>query len=391
MPEDGRPARLELQTPTGWLPLGFVRDGDVVFLIARERTAQWPVEVLRSGEATLRLPDGPARGRAALITDREARDAAISKFRRAYGPEQFLRWYDRPSRVLRVDLEAPPVAGSSDARYSGWLEAEFDNVADDYDHHILGNRMNRLLRDRSLAQLRTEFAPCHRLLEVGCGSGIETLTMLRDGHEVVAVDVSDRMLEVVRTKARADGLAERLQTVQGRARDLLVLGLGTNGPFDAAYSTYGAMNCEPDLAPVARGFAELLPAGAPLMLGVYNRWCLFELLGYGVSLRPGRALGRRRNPVLVGASRFCIDVFAYSPQDLVAWFGESFERTRLEGVPVVLPPSDLTLYAERFSRRFDRLASLDARIGSHFPWNSLGDHFLATYRRRPSPHRAAAG
>jgi SAM-dependent methyltransferase len=278
---------------------------------------------------------------------------------------------------------APETGPPGDRQYAAWLEAEFDNVADDYDHHITGNRMNRLLRDRSLAHLRTVFADRKRLLEVGCGSGMETLSLLREGHEVVAVDISARMLSVVRAKAVLDGVSERLQTVQMRARDLGgVSQLGDSSQFDGAYSTYGAMNCEADLRPPAAGFARLLPPGAPLVLGIYNRWCLFELLGYAISLQGRRAFGRRTNPVLVGSSRFCIDVFAYSVPEIDRLFSPNFERVRLEGVPALLPPSDLTGYSERFARHFDRLAALDAAVGRHWPLNHLGDHFLVTYRRR---------
>jgi SAM-dependent methyltransferase len=381
-----RPQNLAVRTPTGWVPLGFVQDGPVVYLIARERSARWPIEALRSGVVDLRLPDRTVRGRTLLVTGPAERDRILALFRTAYGPEQFARWYDHPSRILRVDLDA---AGAPDLppdlQYASWLEAEFDNVADDYDRHITGNRMNRLLRDRSIAQLRRTFSGRRHLLEVGCGSGMETLTMLREGHEIVAVDISDRMLAVVRAKAAREGLSERLRTVKLRARDLATMAaqLGTGG-LEGAYSTYGALNCEPDLRPVAEAFGALLPAGAPLVLGVYNRWCAFELVGYTLSWQGRRALGRRSNPVRVGASRFCIDVYAYSVADVEQLFRPAFERTRLEGVPVLLPPSDLTSYAERFSGHFDQLASLDAWAGEHWPWNNLGDHFLATYRRRGS-------
>jgi SAM-dependent methyltransferase len=381
--ESPPPKRLSVRSPSGWVPLGFVQKDRQVFLIARERSAQWPIDLLRTGRAELRLPERTAEGRASLVTQPGEREEILRAFREAYGPERYAQWYDHPARVLRIDLDdAEDVSPRPDQRYGAWLESEFDNVAEEYDHHILGNRMNRLLRDRSLAQLRPLFADRRHLLEVGCGSGIETLAMLRDGHELLAVDISARMLAVVRAKATQEGVGERLRTAKLRARDLSQVSQLTDvGPFDGAYSTYGALNCEPDLRPIASAFAALLPEGAPLLLGIYNRWCLFELLGYSVALRGHRALGRRGNPVRVGSSRFCIDVYAYAVSDVERCFDRSFRRVRLEGVPVVLPPSDLTSYSERFSRHFDRLAAFDARIGRQWPWNHLGDHFLATYVR----------
>ncbi|MCI4319334.1 MAG: methyltransferase domain-containing protein [Thermoplasmata archaeon] len=382
-PPDGE--SLLVATPRGAVPLGYVQDGPTVYLVARERSAQWPIELLRTGVAELRLADGAHRGEAALVRDAGESVQILERFRRKYGDERFARWYDRPARVLRVDLvdQASVAPGHEAQTYYRWLESEFDVVAADYDHHITGNRMNRLLRDRSLARLRPLFRDAPRLLEVGCGSGMETLPLLREGHSVTAVDISERMLDVVRTKTVAEKIESRLTTRQLRASELSRL-VDEVGPeaFDGAYSTYGAINCEPDLRPVSAAFHDLLKPNASLVLGIYNRWCLFELLGYTMSLQGARAFGRRSNPVRVGASRFCVDVYAYSVSDVVRAFHDGFRVASVEGVPVALPPSDLTGYAEKFARHFDQLASFDAWLGRRWPWSTLGDHFLVTLTRR---------
>ena len=376
---------LLLDSPTGPVPLGFVQEGDVVHLVAREGSARWPVEVLRQGAAVLRLEGGTRTGVPQLVVDDQERARILGLFLEKYGADQYGRWYDHPRRVLSI-------RPGSDARpdhYFEWLTAEFDNIAAEYDQHILGNRMNRLLRDRSLALLRATFRPSDRLLELGCGSGMETMQLLQDGHEILAVDISEKMLEVVRAKARAAGVAERFSGIRSRASELGALVPALGGPFDGAYSTYGALNCEPDLTPVARALGELVPPGRPFVGGIYNRWCLFEILGYGATFQWDRALGRRANPVPVGASRFCVDTYAYSVPEFIARFRPWFESERLLGVPVVLPPSDLTSYAEQFSRRFDRLAALDRALGGVWPLSTLGDHFLVVLRRATGPMSAA--
>ncbi len=385
-PEDGEAESLRLYLPTGPIRLGFVQEDGVVYLVARARAARWPVELLRSGSADLALPDGRVRGTPQLVSDRNDQARVLGLFREKYGTDRFARWYERPARVLRVTLEdGQPDHGPGTDHYYEWLQSEFDNVAPDYDHHITGNRMNRLLRDRSLAWLGPRFAGSPRLLEIGCGSGMETLPLLRAGHEIVAVDISEQMLATVRSKAEREGLASRLETRRLRARDLdrLVPDFGP-GNLDGAYSTYGALNCEPDLAPIPAALHRLLKPEAPFVAGVYNRWCLFEMAGYGASLQTARALGRRQNPVPVGGSRFCVDVYAHSVADFRRLFGNGFSVERVEGVPVVLPPSDLASYAEKFSRHFERLAGWDARIGARWPFNRLGDHFLMTFVREPA-------
>ncbi|MCI4358604.1 MAG: methyltransferase domain-containing protein [Thermoplasmata archaeon] len=377
---------LRILTPQGPVPLGFAREGNLLYLVARERSARWPVTVLREGRAQVELPEGAAVGAPELIVDPNERSRVLALFRTKYGPDQYARWYDHPARILRVRFDptgamrAGPTPGRE--RYYDWLSAEFDNVADEYDGHILGNRMNRWLRDRSLAWLVPRFRGRTRVLEIGCGSGMETLPLLRAGHRMTCVDISERMLAVVRAKAVREGLGDQLETRLLRAGDLADL-LHEVGPsaFDAAYSTYGALNCEPDLASLPQTLHELLVPGGPFVAGVYNRWCLFELAGYTFTMQGDRALGRRRNPILVGASRFCVDVYAYSPTDFRRLFRPRFTMERLEGVPVLLPPSDLTGYAERFARHFDQLGAADAWLGRRWPWYAFGDHFLMTLVR----------
>jgi SAM-dependent methyltransferase len=389
--EEGRSSAVELNlqliTPTGSVPLGFVAEGSTVFLIARERSARWPVTALRDGSARVRLLSEVKEGPIELITDPDEKRRVLSLFRAKYGDRQFERWYDRPARILRLDTgPGIPRATPASPPYYDWLTAEFDNVADDYDHHITGNRINLLLRDRSLAQLRRTFARSHALLEIGCGSGMETLPLLEEGHEVLCVDISSRMLETVRAKARKQGVAERLRTEQLRAAQLATLlpSIGA-GQFDGAYSTYGAMNCEEELASIPPALHALLRHDARFVAGVYNRWCLFEVLGYTLSGQPRRAFGRTHRPVPVGSSRFCVDIFAHSTSDFRRLFDPWFSVERVEAIPVILPPSDLVGYAEKFSRHFDRLASWDRSIGSRWPLRDLGDHFLMTFARRKDP------
>ncbi|MCI4364313.1 MAG: hypothetical protein L3K13_08500, partial [Thermoplasmata archaeon] len=180
---------LELLLSGTSVPLGYFREGDSVFLIARERSARWPTEVLRVQAARLRWGSGSAEGVAELVTAEKERLRILELFRGKYGEEGFRRWYDHPARILRVRLSASP-PGSTPERYYAWLESEFDNIAEDYDHHITGNRMNFLLRNRSLARLKPLFAGRDPLLEIGCGSGMETLPLLQLGHELTAVDIS---------------------------------------------------------------------------------------------------------------------------------------------------------------------------------------------------------
>ena len=61
-----------------------------------------------------------------------------------------------------------------------------------------------------------------RVLELGCGTGRITLPLVKDGHHVVGVDISSRMLDVLERKARqslSDGERTRLVVANANMRD----------------------------------------------------------------------------------------------------------------------------------------------------------------------------
>ncbi len=382
-PRASDPEVLHLATSGGGVPLAFVEEGSTIYLAATDRAARWPTEVLRAGRADYRRRGVGTSATPRLVTDPREIRRILDLFRAKYGSRSVDRWFSQLGRVLLLTPSSAPSDADPVGRYYGWLESEFDLIAFDYDRHILGNRMNRLLRDRSLAQLHRIFEGRSPILEIGCGSGMETLELLKAGHEVVAVDISARMLEVVQRKAREVGAEDRLRVHQLRARDLgeLVPQYGST-TLRGGFSTYGALNCEPDLAPVAAALRRLLPDGAPFLAGVYNRWCAFEILAYALTGRFARARGRWRDPVRVGSSRFCVDVVAFSASQMRRLFADGFLLERTEGVPVVLPPSDLVRYAEIFAPHFRRLERIDRWVGTHTPGRWLGDHLLLTFRRQ---------
>lgn len=387
-----QPELLDLLLPGGPVPLRFVQEPARIFLVASEPLAVWPVEVLRSGTARVRVSGTTFDGAPTLLSAPEDRARVLALFHAKYGEAAHRVWFGRPDRVLRIDLT--PIEGGADPGknpYRRWLSAEFDGLASIYDEQIASNRINRLLRERSSRLLAESFRlPCH-LLEIGCGTGLETIPLLEAGHEILCVDISERMLEVVRAKARALGVSERLRTRSLAASDLSALeaehGLGT---FEGGYSTYGALNCEPDLRPISSALGALLRPRARFLAGVLNRWCLFEMMADAVSGRFREMRGRARGSVRAGSSRFRVDAYAYSPNEFLRCFAGEFTVEWLEGVPVLLPPPDRAKYVERLSRRFDLLARWDEKIGRRGPFRSLGDYFLMVLARADAPptHRA---
>jgi SAM-dependent methyltransferase len=308
-------------------------------------------------------------------------DPLLAIFTRKYGKAVVNQYYKGQHSYVEL-LVHEWSSTSFDEIIYGDLEAAFDAVAEDYDRHIFGNPINTWLRNVSVSVMNQLFKPGDTVLEIGCGTGTETLSLAKRGVRVIATDISSKMVEVLKSKAKNAELSNNVICIWSRPVDLKdkIANLGFS-KIDGAYSTYGAINTEPRLLQTIRTLSDILKEGAPLVLGVWNKYCLYEMLGYIFKLKPRLAFARLRNPIPVGKSRFCVATNAFSVGSLGKIVNPYFELKSVYGVVITLPPSNLTQFLPP-GRLFGVWKMIDFNIGRVFPLNRMGDHFLAVYRRR---------
>ena len=369
---------LELKVGDRLVPLAYAADENHLYLASPVKGTRWPSYILRNGIAEIIIAENNKKLGAELVSDEDMKRKAMDLFIKKYGREKTRKWYGEHYRVICLsDMKQEPKGEPPGSQYYRWLEAEFDSIADEYDHHIYGNPVNSLLRENSVRLLSETFPGRERLLEVGCGTGTETIELLKSGHEIVAVDISQKMLDAVRKKAVQEGVSSNLTTFKGNADRIGTLSdeLGAHS-FNGIYSTFGALNCVSGIHSLPEGFHQLLSERGKLVLGIYNRMCASEIFGYIAKFKFRQSLARLKPMAPEGESRFCIDVYAYTFMEIRNIFQSHFTVDSVYGVPVFIPPSNFSGYVEKFSRRFSSIKAVDARIGKIWPFSILGDHFL---------------
>ena len=267
----------------------------------------------------------------------------------------------------------------------------FSRAAPLYDAEHAANAIARWTRARSLAVLDAAFGPGGPVLELGCGTGAEAIHLAGRGVRVVATDAAPAMIATLAAKLAPDGpaahLAERITPLvlpAGRAGDLV----DRYGPsaFDGAYSSFGPLNCEPDLAPVAAALATLVRPGGRVVLSLINRYCLWETAWYLRARQPAQALrrwpGRAAATVRGAWQEDRITIFYWTPGAVDRVFRPHFRVRRRLGLPWLLPPQYLDGLARRAPRLFRRLARWDRRLAHRWPCYAVGDHFLLELIRR---------
>jgi 2-polyprenyl-3-methyl-5-hydroxy-6-metoxy-1,4-benzoquinol methylase len=122
---------------------------------------------------------------------------------------------------------------------------------------LIGPAVERLLAVR----------PDERILDVGCGNGVSSRRLAHLGARVVAIDYSDRFLELARS--RSQDLSDRIEYQLVDAADkeqLLALG---QGRFDALVCNMVLMDM-PVIDPLARAGRRLLAPGGRFVFAVQH-------------------------------------------------------------------------------------------------------------------------
>src|ERR1700687_229027 len=81
-----------------------------------------------------------------------------------------------------------------------------------YEQHGLTPDIYRLRRDLTIAAIQSLASPGARILEIGCGAGLVSVTLAQQGYQVTATDRLDAMIRLTRDRAESVGVFDRVTT-----------------------------------------------------------------------------------------------------------------------------------------------------------------------------------
>jgi len=103
-----------------------------------------------------------------------------------------------------------------------------------------------------------QLAPCDEIIDLGCGTGIPTIELLKAGKRVTGVDISSKSLNVLKDKAIKHGYSDRLTLLQADVTNLAPV---PNDRFDGASSMIVAHLLEDYEEHVRETYRVLKPNG----------------------------------------------------------------------------------------------------------------------------------
>lgn len=206
----------------------------------------------------------------------------------------------------------------------------YDALAADYDRLVEEDFWMRQLLWKRYLRL---FPPGSRVLDVACGTGLDTLFLARAGMEASGIDASPGMIAELRAKAARAGLA-----IDARVGDAADLSAWPGGAFDGIVSAFAGLNTM-DLERFAAEAERVLRPGGRMVLHVLAPAGCWAILRPLVRLRwrEARELARRRE-LTTEISGSSMRLALLPPLDTYRrWFAQEFALRRAGSLGLLWP------------------------------------------------------
>jgi ubiquinone/menaquinone biosynthesis C-methylase UbiE len=237
-------------------------------------------------------------------------------------------------------------------------QAPFDALAESYDHEFTFSKIGQAQRSAVWKELGRTFRSGDRVLEIGCGTGIDACFLAERGVKVVACDSSPAMVRMAARRIRERGantntIDLRLLTAENLA------GFQHEALFDGVFSNFAALNCIEDLHAVGDNLGRLLKPGGTALLCFFGPRCFWEVFWYLLKANPRKAFRRWQSASVTAklAPGARVQVRYYRVRSLARIFAPSLRLRSWSGIGLMVPPS----YVETAARRFPALLKLAER------------------------------
>lgn len=260
------------------------------------------------------------------------------------------------------------------------MHSDFDIAAPQYDTIFTYSNIGKAQRKLVFKYINPIIKQDKKLsiLELNCGTGADAIAFAKLGHDVVATDISEGMIDVAKAKPHPKNLTFKVQ-------DINTLSTASfDKKFDFIFSDFGGLNClsHEQLASFFQTSKDLLLPNGKMAIVLMPKNCIWERLYF--TLKGDKHKARRRNTnesIVANVDGVGVPTWYYNPQDISAAANDYYSTKNVKPIGVTIPPSYLE---QSFVAKFPML-SIFKGLDSIFTGASLAkyaDHFLIVLEKR---------
>lgn len=255
----------------------------------------------------------------------------------------------------------------------------FDTYAPTYDMHFTNSLIGKAQRQQVYRHaLGNAYFFQKTVLEVNCGTGEDALWLSKQGAQVLATDVSEKMLHVAKVKNKDVGVIFK----QLPAQEIVKL---SPEKYQNIFSNFGGLNClNPiEIEQFRDGCVKLQNPEDRLVFVIMGRKCVWEKFVYRYLMKDHTKERRRlaNDGVKTIIDDNLFDTYYYSPNEIRQLFMKDYNHIATKPIGFFVPPSYLEPY---FIKRKVLLKLLNI-LDWLFPFSFLSnyaDHYIIIFEKK---------
>ncbi len=253
----------------------------------------------------------------------------------------------------------------------------FDAVASQYDKEFTHTAIGKYQRNTVWEYLNLNLATNLNVLELSCGTGEDAIHLAQQGHQIIATDIAQGMIEATKQKILKYQLEDKIQATRCSAQS--IDSLDHKSDFDLIFSNFGGLNClnAKELTSLSKKMKAMMKPNASFIAVIMSDFCLWET-AYFLAKRKAEKAFRRRNTegVMANVGNEKIKTYYYSPTTFYQFFKSDFEWVKSVAVGAAIPPSYLEPFFHKRPKYLKVLNKIEQKINYWKPVAAISDHYL---------------
>jgi cyclopropane fatty-acyl-phospholipid synthase-like methyltransferase len=257
------------------------------------------------------------------------------------------------------------------------MKAVFDDSAELYDVEFTNSPIGKLQRKLVWEYLeRKFFLDGMKVLELNCGTGEDAVFFAKHNCNVLATDVSRKMLQQTQRKIIDHQLQDNISSLWLDLNEMELL--GSANKFDLIFSNFGGINCieETNLKQLLNAAKSLLNKNGRMVLVLMPKFCLWETVYFSSKLQFKKAFRRNtQKAVKANVGDEEMNIWYYNRKNLNA-LTKDFKIVHSQPIGFALPPSYFNNTWLAKSRILNTLNAVERRLNGFSFLSNYADHFL---------------
>jgi len=244
----------------------------------------------------------------------------------------------------------------------------YEDLANDYDNRFNNQRLDymRSVENKAL------FENLKRglILDIGCGTGEQTLLLAKKGYTVIGMDISMEMIKIANDRINKDKLDDKISLLVASAEALPF----RDDTIDGLISIFGVYSHVPTIDQAFGEIFRVVRPGSQSIITVVNRWNITWWTRTFCRAKISWLLHALKNKDYIVNGLW---TYYFSKSELTKMLRSAGFKVRIGSLLILLYPhnnKNLRFYEKMFIRFEDKARWI-------YPFNSFGYYHLAIFKK----------